>query len=95
MITIVKTNKDKFLIGNGGNIKEKFRLKHPFELEKTSEGIKLTPYDIEMIDTIIPYIDYFADEIEYSVKPQKGLEEFYNTSVKKYIEEFNKVQEEE
>ncbi len=87
MTVIVKNKNGKFLIGEGGKHKDVFRLKFPFEMNKTSEGIAIMPYDVEMIDTIIPFIDYYPDEYEYQAQPQKGFEQFYIEGVEKYLKE--------
>jgi hypothetical protein len=90
MTTIIKVQ-DKFLIGEGGKHKDVFRLKFPFEMTKSDEGIQIKPYDVDMIDTIIPYIDF--DEFEYQVQPTKGFADFYMEASQKYIQELQERDE--
>jgi len=95
MTVIVKDKKGNFLIGEGGKHKDVFRLKYPFIMKKTDEGIAIMPYDVEMIDTIIPFIDYYPDEYEYQAQPLRGFEEFYLEGVEKYLNELEEREEQE
>lgn len=84
-IKIVKNKDGKLLIGSEHAIKEGIRLNVPFEIKKTEEGITLTPYDVEFIDTYIPFINFF--DFEYIVEPEIALANFYRNSSKVYIAE--------
>ena len=90
ILKVQKTKKETFLIGEVGVIKDKIRIKEPFELVVTEEGLMANPYDLKYIDKLIPYIDYFQDEIEYNVQAPEGLTEFYNNALEKFKEE-NKI----
>ncbi len=88
MINIVKYN-DKYLIADTVKNKENIKLKIPFELKRTVEGLSITPYDLEMLDTFIPQMEIAETDIEYVVKPEKTLEDFYKEKSTKFQEEVN------
>ena len=76
-MTIIKTKRDDFLIGNVDMMGEKIRIHEPFEIFRTEEGVSIRPHDFEMIGGFIPYIDIKNDEYIYTVQPSKTFEEFY------------------
>ncbi len=84
-IQIVKNKDGRFLIGQGGAHKEAYRLNIPFEIVKTPEGVTITPYDVDIVDTYIPYIDFY--EYEYIVEPELGLCEFYINTSETFVKE--------
>ncbi len=84
MIHIIKTN-DKFLIGSVTKSNNVIRMKIPFEITESKEGIKISPLDVRMIQVPIPYIE--IKEYEYMVKAGKSLSEFYKESSEKFIDE--------
>ncbi len=87
MIYIVKNKKGKFLIGEGGKVKTGFRLKNPYEIVKTAQGISIEPYDIAMVDTIIPYIDFTDETMEYNMKTETNLANFYTEKSTEFLKE--------
>ena len=89
-IEIVKTKDGLFLIGSGAKHKDGYRLKNPFQIKKTKEGVTLLPYDVEIIDTIIPFMDFEMYGYEYIVQPEADLAEFYTKSSTKFIDEVAK-----
>ncbi len=84
-IQIVKTKHGKILIGQAGAVKEGIKLNIPFEIRKTKEGVTITPYDVEMIDTYIPSMNIY--EYEYAIEPAKQLADFYTNSSDVFIKE--------
>ena len=87
-VQIIKTIKEKTLIGIGGPHKDGFRLNVPFEIIKTPEGVTITPYDVDIIDTYIPFIDFF--EYEYILEPEKSLSDFYINASETFVDEVKK-----
>jgi len=83
-IYIVKTD-GKVLIGEGSVSKGNVKLMVPFEIQRNDEGTKIMPYDIEYIDTYIPYMT--ISEYEYVVEPIKQLADFYINSSDILIQE--------
>ena len=84
-VYIVKTNDNQFIIGDGGKTKAGFRLKVPFEMKMTDQGVTLTPFDVETIDTYIPFIDF--QEYMYEVQPEKALADFYENASSGFVKE--------
>ena len=82
-VQILKTKENKFLIGLGGKHKDGIRLNAPFEIKKSAEGVVITPYDVDIIDTYIPYIDF--EEYEYVLEPEKALADFYKIKSEAFI----------
>ncbi len=90
MINIIKTKQGKFLVGEGGKIDKVFRIKKPFEMVKTEAGISITPYDVNIIDTFIPFIDFTDEQYEYIIKAEVGISNFYAERAKAFSEEIKK-----
>jgi len=94
MIKIVKDKTGKFLIGTATELKGDIKLQNPFQLTETKEGVKILPYDVKIIDTVIPVIKFKESDYEYQVEAPQGISDFYKNTLKKCFDDLKGRSEE-